>query len=237
IRGFRIELGEIAAVLGQLPSVGKCAVLAREDVPGDKRLVAYVVPAPEAKATANDLRRYLSERLPEYMIPQHWVMLESLPLTANGKLDRLALPAPATERPELEESYVAPRNSVERLLAEVWKQVFGLQRIGVYDNFFELGGDSIRSIQLIARANRQGLRLSPKLLFQHQTISELAAELEPSVDVREEREADFVPLAERRSSVQTGGFTPSDFPHAKISQKDLNLLIASVSRASERKPK
>jgi aryl carrier-like protein len=209
-------LGEIESVLGELPSVRECAVLAREDVPGDKRLVAYVIPS-NGKVASNELRNYLSGRLPEYMIPQHWVTLESLPLTANGKVDRLALPAPETERSEFEESYVAPRNDVERLLAEIWQQVFGLQRVGVHDNFFELGGDSIRSIQVIARAKRQGLRLTPKLLFQHQTISELAAE----------SEIQATPIDEG---------TVKDFPHARVNQNDLNLLMASMSRASESKP-
>jgi aryl carrier-like protein len=181
------------------------------------------------------------------MIPQHWVLLESLPLTATGKLDRKALPAPSTEFSQLDESYVAPRNNVERLLAEIWQQVFGLQRVGVHDNFFELGGDSIRSIQVIARANKQGLRLSPKLLFQHQTISELTEEFASDVNARDEKGADVAPLrpaedssfaqsGEETESVKTGGFTPSDFPHARINQKDLNLLIAGLSRASERKP-
>ena len=244
VRGFRIELGEIEAVLGELPSVRECAVLAREDVPGDKRLVAYVIPSPDANATSNELRSYLSARLPEYMIPQHWVMLESLPLTATGKVDRLALPAPS-EPSQNEESYVAPRNSVERLLVEVWEAVFGLQRVGVHDNFFELGGDSIRSIQVIARANRKGLRLSPKLLFQHQTIAELAKEFETSSEpfmsqldyslAEKRHQVQELPVAGASSKDVHKGFTPSDFPYARVNQKDLNLLIDSMSRASESK--
>jgi len=228
VRGFRIELGEIEAALNQHPSIQECVVLAREDTPGEKRLVAYVISSPDTPATSSDLRGWVGSRLPEYMIPQFWVTLDSLPLTANGKVDRQALPAPDSKRPELKESYVAPRNRVERLLTEVWEQVLGVQRVGVHDNFFELGGDSIRSILVIARANKQGLRLSPKLLFQHQTISELAAELPVDKTAGENiRDA---------ARTKTGGFTPSDFPHARVSQKDLNLLIAGMSRASESKP-
>jgi aryl carrier-like protein len=233
VRGFRIELGEIEAVLRELSSVRECVVLAREDVPGDKRLVAYVVPSPDAKPTSQDLRSYVSGRLPEYMIPLHWVLLESLPLTTTGKLDRKALPAPSTESSQLEEFYVAPRNDVERLLAEIWQQVFGLQRVGVHDNFFELGGDSIRSIQVIARANKQGLRLSPKLLFQHQTISELAAEFGADA-LTADNAGENTRSSPSRSSAKSEGFTPSDFPHARVNQKDLNALLAGLSRASER---
>jgi len=233
VRGFRIELGEIEAALNQHPSIQECAVLAREDTPGEKRLVAYVISSSDTPATSSDLRGWVGSRLPEYMIPQFWVTLDSLPLTVNGKVDRQALPAPDSKRPELKESYVAPRNRVERLLTEVWEHVLGVQRVGVHDNFFELGGDSIRSILVIARANKQGLRLSPKLLFQHQTISELAAESEIQATPGDDRAGENTRDATR---TKTGGFTPSDFPHARVNQKDLNLLIASMSRASESKP-
>jgi amino acid adenylation domain-containing protein/non-ribosomal peptide synthase protein (TIGR01720 family) len=181
IRGFRIELGEIEVVLRQHPKVRDLIVVAREDGPGGsssgvgKRLVAYVVPEREGTTGTSELRNFLKERLPDYMIPSAFVLLDELPLTPNGKVNRLALPAPDQERPELESAYVAPRTPAEKTLAGIWSQVLGIERVGVHDNFFELGGDSILSIQVVARANQAGLRLSPRQLFQHATVVGLAA--------------------------------------------------------------
>ena len=174
LRGFRVEVGEVEAVLAQHEAVGEAVVLAREDVPGQRRLVAYVVPARESVAVA-ELREHLKEKLPEYMVPSAFVMLDVLPLTRNGKIDRRGLPPPDPDERAARRAYVAPRNAAERQLAEIWQQSLGVPRVGVHDNFFDLGGDSILSIQIIARANRAGLRLAPKQLFQHQTIAELAA--------------------------------------------------------------
>ncbi|HKU74236.1 MAG TPA: amino acid adenylation domain-containing protein [Pyrinomonadaceae bacterium] len=123
----------------------------------------------------DELKRYLKVRLPDYMIPSVFVFLSSLPVTPNGKLDRRALPAPDPARPEADDSYVAPRTSVEEVLASIWAQILGVNRIGIHENFFNLGGDSILSIQVIARANQAGLRLTPTQLFAHQTIAELAS--------------------------------------------------------------
>jgi len=201
IRGFRVELGEIEAVLSQHPSVREVCVVARDDAPGARRLVAYVVvsqgegmegeagqdsaasiPVSESGAallapavSAPTLKAFLASKLPEYMVPSAIVFLEALPLTANGKVDRRALPAPEALRPDLKADYVAPRNSSEEMLARIWGELLHVDRVGVYDNFFELGGDSILSIQVIARANQNGLRLAPKDLFQHPTIDGLAA--------------------------------------------------------------
>ncbi|MGE5659086.1 MAG: amino acid adenylation domain-containing protein [Actinomycetota bacterium] len=179
VRGFRIELGEIEAALGQHSKVAQAVVMVREDVPSDKRLVAYIVPHLAAQnlhsTLIQELRCFLQEKLPEYMVPAAFVALESLPLTNNGKIDRKALPAPERDRPELRETWVAPRTPAEQVLAEIWAQVLGLEQVGVDDNFFELGGDSILSIQVISQANRAGLRLTPKQLFQHQTIAQLVA--------------------------------------------------------------
>lgn len=172
IHGFRIEPSEIEQVLRAHPSVGDAAVLAREDQPGEKRLVAYVVPR-EGTAGSAELKTFLQARLPEYMMPRAIVLLDSLPLTRNGKLDRQALPAPDLLRLG-EAEPVMPRNEVEETLAKIWSGVLGVERLGVHDNFFELGGDSILSIQIIARANQAGLKLSPRQLFEHQTIAELA---------------------------------------------------------------
>ncbi|WP_169218415.1 non-ribosomal peptide synthetase [Brasilonema sp. UFV-L1] len=174
IRGFRIELGEIEAVLSQHPSVHSVVVTAGVDTPGGQRLVAYIVPQQHKAPTISELRQFLKAKLPEYMVPQAIVILESLPLTPNGKVDRRALPAPELNR-ELLDKYVAPRTRIEEMLAHIWAGVLRVKQVGIHDNFFELGGDSILSIQIIARANQIGIVLSPKQLFMHQTISELAA--------------------------------------------------------------
>jgi amino acid adenylation domain-containing protein/non-ribosomal peptide synthase protein (TIGR01720 family) len=174
IRGFRIELGEIESVLSEHPSVRESVVLAREDALDAKRLVAYLVtsrPTPEV----NTLRDHLKKKLPEYMVPAAFVFLEKLPLTANGKVDRKALPVPEQQRPELAGRYVAPRTTAEKRLTEIWSNVLRVEHIGINDNFFELGGDSILSIQIISSARREGMKLTPQLLFAHQTIAELAA--------------------------------------------------------------
>jgi amino acid adenylation domain len=173
VRGFRIELGEIETVLGGHPGVREACVVVREDHPGEKRLVAYYVGVGEAVVESEGLRRYLQAKLPEYMIPAAFVVLEAWPLTPNGKVDRRALPAP--ERGGAEEGYEAPRTPTEELLAGFWAEVLRQERVGRHDNFFALGGDSILSIQIIARAHQAGLQLTPKQLFQHQSIAELAA--------------------------------------------------------------
>jgi hypothetical protein len=171
VRGFRIELGEVEAVLRQHTGIREAVVLAREDEPGDKRLVAYVVW--EREVGVSELREWLKQQLPEYMVPAGYVWLAELPLTANGKVDRGALPAPEGTRPELAVTFVTPRTLVEKQLAEIWSDVIGIKQIGINDNFFELGGDSILSIQIVARANQAGLRFTPRQLFQHQNIAKL----------------------------------------------------------------
>jgi amino acid adenylation domain-containing protein/non-ribosomal peptide synthase protein (TIGR01720 family) len=172
IHGYRIEPAEIAQALREHPDIKESAVVVREDQPGEKRLVAYVVVLEHASKNAAELKTFLRGKLPEYMVPLGPVFLESLPLTANGKVDRQALPAP--ERLPTR-SATAPRNQIEETLATIWAGVLGITELGVHDNFFELGGDSILSIQIIARANQAGLKLSPRQLFQHQTIAELGA--------------------------------------------------------------
>ncbi|HVW83946.1 MAG TPA: amino acid adenylation domain-containing protein, partial [Bryobacteraceae bacterium] len=174
IRGFRIELGEIESLLTRHPSIRESKVIAREDTPGTKRLVAYLVVRGLTPDT-NELRTYLKSKLPDYMTPAAFVFLDKLPLTASGKIDRKALPAPQAERPDLAARYVAPRSASEKILAAVWAKVLRVARPGINDNFFELGGDSILSIQMISLARREGLNLTPKQLFANQTIAELAA--------------------------------------------------------------
>ncbi|WP_433273364.1 non-ribosomal peptide synthase/polyketide synthase [Actinosynnema sp. CS-041913] len=168
IRGFRIELGEIEAVLASYPSVRQVAVVVRDD-----RLVAYVVASDEV--TVPELRDHAALSLPDYMVPTAYVTLDRLPLNANGKLDRAALPAPERDA-SVGDGFVAPRTEVERLVAGVWADVLGLARVGAHDNFFALGGDSILSIRVASRL-RETFDLSPRALFDHPTVAGLAAAL------------------------------------------------------------
>ncbi|MEH2114380.1 amino acid adenylation domain-containing protein [Nostoc sp.] len=173
IRGFRIELGEIEAALSQHQDVQTSVVIAREDIPGNKRIVAYIVPQPQITPTVSILRSFLKEKLPEYMIPSAIATLKSLPLTTNGKIDRRALPEPEA-RTGIESSLVAPRTPIEEKLTQIWEQVLRVEQIGIHDNYFELGGDSILSIQIISRAKVAGIELTIKQLFANQTIAQLA---------------------------------------------------------------
>ena len=178
IRGFRIELGEIENRLLDHPAVREAVVLAL-DMPGAKQLAAYLVCSAaqhdeQAQAALrDDLKRQLKTQLPDYMVPTHLVLLASMPLTANGKLDRRALPMPDIELNR--QQYVAPSNALEQSLAQVWCDVLNLSQVGLDDNFFELGGDSILSIQVVSRARQLGIHFSPRDLFQHQTVQGLAS--------------------------------------------------------------
>ncbi len=174
VRGFRVELGEVEAALAKHPEVREAVVVVREDNPGVRRLVAYVTGEPRAPGV-DALRAFLEERLPAHMVPSAFVALESLPLSPNGKVDRKALPSPDATHAELARPFVAPRDEVERTLAQVWAQVLGHERVGLHDDFFELGGDSILAIQIISRAAQAGLHVSVKQLFSHKTIARLAA--------------------------------------------------------------
>ncbi|MGW5955816.1 amino acid adenylation domain-containing protein [Bacillus mycoides] len=168
IRGFRIEIGEIESTLNAYASIKEAVVIVREDQPGDKRLVAYVV----GDGNVGAWREYLKAKLPSYMVPSRFVTMEAIPLTANGKVDREVLPMPEEEQTNSEA--VAPRNSNEKILATIWKQVLGVKKVGIHDNFFEIGGDSILSIQIISQASQEGLKLTPKQMFECPTIAELA---------------------------------------------------------------
>lgn len=178
IRGFRIELGEIEAVLGQHPQVRESVVLAREDQPGNKQLVAYVVGIQPQAPTIGELYDFLRDRLPDYMVPSAFVSLESLPLTPNGKIDRRALPAPDAASSKLGGTHVAPRTPAEERLAGIWAQVLNLEQVGIHDNFFEIGGHSLLATQIVSRL-RQAFRVELPLrdLFKFPTVAELAAEI------------------------------------------------------------
>jgi amino acid adenylation domain-containing protein len=175
VRGFRIELGEIEAVLRRHPAVDESIVMVREDRPGDKRLVAYVVARQEPAPSVGELRSLVKEKLPEYMVPAAFVFLEALPLTPNRKVDRKRLPKPDYARPVLEAAFVAPRTPTEEKLAEIWSQLLGVAQVGIYDNFFELGGHSLLATQLVSRV-REAFEMELPLisLFEVPVIAELA---------------------------------------------------------------
>ncbi|HXR66935.1 MAG TPA: amino acid adenylation domain-containing protein, partial [Ktedonobacteraceae bacterium] len=173
LHGLRIELGEIEKTVLQHPSIAECAVCIRQ-VAARMHLVAYFIAAmPGEECSSETVRAYVREKLPEYMLPSFFIQLEHFPLLPNGKLDRQGFPEPVIEHEPASRS-TAPRTQPECILAEIWSQVLGVQEIGIYDNFFALGGDSIQCIQVVSRARRAGLRLTPRQLFQHQTIAQLA---------------------------------------------------------------
>ena len=180
VRGFRIELGEIEAALRTQASVHDAVVLAREEGPWDKRLVAYVVGVDQAAPSANALREHLKRILPDYMLPAAFVLLEALPLTPNGKIDRRAL-LPLQQQLGEVSAYVAPRTPVEEAVAQIWAQVLRVERVGVHDDFFELGGHSLAAVRVIARMQRELSRdLSLSELFRHSTIDALREQLHDS---------------------------------------------------------
>jgi amino acid adenylation domain-containing protein len=188
VRGFRIELGEIETVLGRHPAVLESVVVTREDRPGDRRLVAYVVPAAGLEPAAGELAGFLRQTLPEYMIPGVFVTLGSIPLSPNSKPDREALPPPPDVTVGTEASYVPPRSRLEERIAAVWREVLGVARVGVHDNFFSLGGHSLLLLQAVARLREEigeeigektGLPLTPIELFEYPTIAALAKRLAP----------------------------------------------------------
>ncbi len=175
IRGFRVEPGEIETVLCGHATVAAAAVVAREDAPGDKRLIAYVVAKPDQRIATEDLRNHVGERLPEFMVPALFVTMAALPLTPSGKVDRKALPAPSRERPLLPNSFVAPRSNTEQHVAIIWCDVLQLDQVGIYDPFFDLGGNSLALARVHVRLQRE---LPLAALFQYPTIAALAAALD-----------------------------------------------------------
>ncbi len=174
IHGFRVELGEIEAVLMEHAGVQHAVVVADDSLPADVRLFAYIVPSEGSPPSVNALRDFAKQKLPEYMLPAAYVFLEALPLLPNGKIDRRALPKPGASRPRLDNVFVAPQTAEEKQLAEIWSRVLKIQKIGTQDDFFALGGDSILSMQVSAEAGKAGLKITPKQVFLHPTIAELA---------------------------------------------------------------
>ncbi|MFP2900473.1 amino acid adenylation domain-containing protein, partial [Corallococcus sp. 4LFB] len=178
LRGYRIELGEVEAAIADHPAVESTVVLLREDVPGNPRLVAYVVPREGQVLDLRALKDALLARLPEYMVPAAFVSLQALPLTPNGKLDRQSLPVPDTQRPELEKGYVAPRDELEQQLADIWSELLGVKQVGVHDDFFELGGHSLLGTQLISRIRTTfDVELPLRDIFESPTVENLAVHI------------------------------------------------------------
>jgi len=211
VRGFRIELGEIEAVLDQHPALQEAVVIDREDITLDVRLVAYVVPNQEPSPSPSDLRNFLKEKLPEYMVPSSFVFLDKLPLTSNGKLDRRALPPPDTSLNYTEDSYLAPRNDIEIRLVRIWEEMLQVSNIGIADNFFDLGGHSILALRLMGEIQRQFGRVLPlAILFEKSTIKHLAGVLRQQFNA--------LPLSPMVPIQPGGSRTPLFFVHVGSGQ-------------------
>ncbi len=223
IRGFRIELGEIEVKLGACAGVREAVVVAREDAPGEKRLVAYVV-ADEGAALSNaELRATLSAQLPDSMVPAAFVQLDALPLTANGKIDRKALPAPeatALGAPE----YVPPEGEVEQALAAIWEDLLEVPRVGRHDNFFELGGHSLMVVGLVERLRERGIALAVGDVFQQPTLMALAARAAAAeADARSALETPFGGIPRGCRAI-----TPEMLPLASVAQPEIDAIVAGV---------
>ncbi|MBP1143283.1 amino acid adenylation domain-containing protein [Pseudomonas sp. PvP027] len=219
IRGFRIELGEIDARLAKHPTVHEAVVTAREDSPGDKRLVAYyTVQAAHTEPSIDSLRDWLQEQLPAYMIPVAYVRLEALPLTPNGKLDRKALPAPDSDA-LINREYEAPQGETEMQIAAIWQDLLGVERIGRHDNFFELGGHSLLAVSLIGRMRQSGLSVDVRVLFGQPTLAALAAAVGGGTEI-------VVPA--NLISEHCKHITPDLLPLADLNQEQIDKVVASV---------
>ncbi|QBG99828.1 non-ribosomal peptide synthetase [Xanthomonas oryzae] len=217
IRGRRIELGEIEAHLLSHPQVREAAVLAREDVAGERRLVGYVIAAGDTPTTA-ELQRHLRVQLPEYLVPEAFVALEAWPLTANGKLDRRALPAPDAEQRHLQ-TYVPPATALEQQLAEIWQAVLGVERVGRHDNFFQLGGHSLLAVTLVERLRQQGLGMDVRALLGQPTLAATAAALGRTQELQVP--PNLIPAGCTR-------ITPELLTLVELSQDSIDRIVATV---------
>jgi aryl carrier-like protein len=177
VRGFRVELGEVEARLAQHPALREAAVLLREDRSGDQRLVAYVVPSDGVRPEPTTLRAFLETKLPDFMVPSQWVVLDALPLTPNGKIDRRALPAPSRAR-QHPAPYAPPQTELERLIATIWAEALNVEQVSAHDNFFDLGAHSLLMVQVHSKLQRALPKpVSLIDLFRHPTVSALARRL------------------------------------------------------------
>ncbi|MEI6277742.1 MAG: condensation domain-containing protein, partial [Prolixibacteraceae bacterium] len=179
IRGFRIELGEIESVLKQYPAVGDNVVIVREDIPGDKRLIAYIIRKDNLETDISDLRQFIKSKVPDYMVPSSFVFIDQFPLTPNGKIDRKALPAPFETAQDTAKINLEPKNDSEKKLVAIWSEILNIKQIGTDDNFFEIGGNSLYATVLISRINKHfNIHLPLRSIFENQNLAELATEIQ-----------------------------------------------------------
>ena len=246
IRGFRIELGEIEAALEAQGSVRQAAVIAREDSPGDKRLVAYIIPAGENSVASRELRNAIAQSLPDYMVPGYFVAMESFPLTPNGKVDRKAFPAPDADRPELANEYLAPRDDDEQRLTAIWSEVLRLDRVGIDDNFFELGGDSLKVAQVATRVRDEfGVDMALRALFENPTVASLvpvitsteaASEAFAELPMAQVQRAEPIPLSFAQERVWfLNQLNPDNLAYNFIARMDFSgeLDVAALEKTLE----
>jgi acyl carrier protein len=216
IRGYRIELGEIESLLRDYKEVRDAVVLAREDTPGQRRLVAYVVAEPSSELSASHLRGYIKERAPDYMMPSSFVLLDELPLTPNGKVNRKALPLPEHALPEEETDGVSPRTPLEEKLAGIYASVLGLKNVGVLNNFFDLGGHSLLATQITSRIRETfKVELPLRALFVNPTVAGLATAVEEVLKTDVELHAPAITKVSReqyRTKISSAGLM--DLPDA-----------------------
>ncbi|MDF7793420.1 amino acid adenylation domain-containing protein, partial [Pseudomonas syringae] len=221
IRGLRIEIGEIEAALAKHPAVHEAVVTAREDVPGDKRLVAYyTLIAEHASVDIDSLRGWLQEQLPAYMIPMAYVLLDSMPLTPNGKLDRKALPAPDGDA-LISRGYEAPQGEIEEVIAVIWQDLLGVEQVGRHDHFFELGGHSLLAVSLIDRLRKQGLNLNVNTVFTAPSVREMALAISQDKQVLFQAPANRIPA-------DCTQLTPDMLPLVKLSVDEIELITSAV---------
>ncbi|MGH9760903.1 MAG: phosphopantetheine-binding protein, partial [Blastocatellia bacterium] len=225
IRGFRIELGEVEAHLREHPAVLQVIATAREDTPGNNRLVAYIVLNSPEQISAGDLRNFLSIRLPDYMVPSAIVLLEQMPLMSNGKVDRGALPVPEYTRDETQQPYTAPRNDAEVELAAIFREVLGVEMVGIDDNFFRLGGHSLSATRVMVRI-RDAFHIDVPLrnLFETPTIAGLAAVLDKSEPMIEQDEP--IEIISRQTAPEQKPLTSM---LDDLSKEDLESLLAELA--------
>jgi acyl carrier protein len=229
IRGYRIELGEIESALRQHSAISDVIVMAREDVPGDKRLIAYVVMKPDQKMKTSELQKHLLATLPDYMVPSAFVLLDKMPLLSNGKVDREALPTPEYSRKQLEEEYVAPRNEVEQSLAKIFAEVLGIEKIGINDNFFLLGGHSLSATQVITRL-RETLQADVPLrrLFEDPTVAGLSTAVE---EFQNQPQDDAIEVISRDSDEED---EPLSALLDQMTKEELQALLMDVTGKKKR---
>jgi amino acid adenylation domain-containing protein len=211
LRGYRIELGEIEAVLCQHPGISASAVMLREDAPGDKRLVAYVALKTRgaAQVESSELRRFLHQKLPDYMIPSVFVPMDAMNLTSSGKVDRRALPVPELHRPEMEENLIPPQNDIEKTLAAIWAKALGVEHISIHDNFFDLGGHSLRATQVISQIRRTfNVDLPLRQLFDTPTVAGLAQQVQSGLGMKRQKHVNIAPSI---IQIQKNGSNPPLF--------------------------